>query len=109
MPLDTVFHALADPTRRAVVQRLGSGDAAVTELAAPFDMALPSFMKHLRVLEEGGLVRSEKAGRVRMCALVPETFSVAQTWMNEQRSLREDRTDRLATYVETLTAKETEE
>ncbi len=108
LPLDTVFHALADPTRRAVVRRLGRGDAAVTDLAAPFDMALSSFMKHLRVLEEGGLVRSEKAGRVRTCALVPEAFSLAQTWMDEQRSLWEGRTDHLAAYVETLAAKEME-
>ncbi|WP_299399813.1 helix-turn-helix transcriptional regulator, partial [Pelagibius sp.] len=67
--LDTVFRALADPTRRAVIQRLNRGPASVTELAEPFDMALPSFLQHLKVLEESGLVRSKKVGRVRTCSV----------------------------------------
>ncbi len=109
VPLDTVFHALADPTRRAVIHRLSTGQASVTELAGPFDMALPSFMKHLRVLEESGLVSSEKTGRVRTCAIVPEAITVAGTWLAEQRALWEGRADRLADYAETLAAKESQE
>ncbi len=100
--LDGVFHALADPTRRAVLSRLGRGSAAVSELAAPFDMALPSFLKHLKVLEESGLVRSEKAGRVRTYELVPKRLAMAEQWMAEQRSLWEARLDRLDTYLEQM-------
>ena len=72
--LDAIFHALADPTRRAVIQRLGEGPATVSELAEPFDMALPSFMKHVRVLEGTGLVRSRKLGRIRTCVLDRENL-----------------------------------
>ncbi|CAG9179349.1 ArsR/SmtB family transcription factor [Cupriavidus pinatubonensis] len=105
-PLDQVFLALGDPTRRAVVTRLGLGAASVKELAAPFAMALPSFLKHLSVLERSGLVRSHKQGRVRMCELEPATLQAAETWMAEQRAIWEARTDRLADYVEALHAKE---
>jgi DNA-binding transcriptional ArsR family regulator len=97
--LDVIFQALADPTRRAVLGRLGSGPASVTELARPFDMALPSFMKHIRVLEGGGLIRTRKAGRVRTCALEQRTLAVAEAWLAEQRALWEGRTDRLERFV----------
>lgn len=100
--LDSVFGALADPTRRAVVQRLGRGPASVKELAAPFRMALPSFMKHIAVLEQSGLVRSEKVGRVRTCRMEPKPLRSAEVWMAEQRALWEGRTDRLVDFVEGL-------
>lgn len=99
--LDAAFHALADPTRRAVLSRLASGPAPVTELAKPFSMGLPSFMKHLRVLEKDGLISSEKAGRVRTCRVNAERLTAAENWLSEQRTLWQARTDRLADYVET--------
>lgn len=98
--LDTAFHALSDPTRRAVIHRLMSGPAAVKELAAPFDMGLPSFMKHLRVLEDSGLIGSEKVGRVRTCHVKAEQLATAESWLGEQRALWEGRADRLVDYVE---------
>lgn len=104
--LDSVFHALADPTRRAVIQRLGQRSATVSELAEPFDMALPSFMKHIGVLEASGLIGSKKVGRVRTCKIKPKTLAAAETWLNEQRALWEGRIDRLAEYAETLTSEE---
>lgn len=99
--LDAAFHALADPTRRAVINRLANGPAPVTELAKPFTMGLPSFMKHLRVLEEDGLISSEKIGRVRTCRVNAERLAAAESWLSEQRTLWQARTDRLADYVET--------
>ena len=98
--LDAAFHALADPTRRAVVNRLTHGPAPVSELAAPFAMGLPSFMKHLKVLEDDGLIRSEKIGRVRTCRLDAERLAAAETWLGEQLRLWQGRADRLADYVE---------
>lgn len=100
-PLDAVFHALADPTRRAVIGRLARGPAPVKELAEPFDMGLPAFMKHLRVLENDGLIRSEKIGRVRICRVRAERLATAETWLSEQRALWQASADRLADYVET--------
>lgn len=100
--LDRVFQALADPTRRAVLQRLSSGTAAVSELAEPFDMALPSFMQHLKVLEGCGLVRSRKAGRVRTYRLSPRPLRAAEGWIAEQRALWERRLDQLDRYLEAL-------
>jgi DNA-binding transcriptional ArsR family regulator len=100
--LSDVFYALADPTRRAIVSALGRGPESVSTLAAPFDMALPSFMKHLCVLERSGVIRSNKAGRVRTCELVPKSLSQAQRWMAEQRAVWEAHTDRMAHFVETL-------
>jgi DNA-binding transcriptional ArsR family regulator len=100
--LSEVFNALADPTRRAIVGVLGRGPASVSELAAPFEMALPSFMKHLTVLERSGLVRSSKAGRVRTCALVPKTLTQAERWMAQQRAVWEARSDRMAAFAERL-------
>lgn len=98
--LDSAFHALADPTRRAVIARLISGPAAVKELADPFDMGLPSFMKHIKVLEESGLIHSEKVGRVRTCRIQAEQLAAAESWLSEQRAIWEARADRLADYVE---------
>jgi DNA-binding transcriptional ArsR family regulator len=103
--LDHVFGALADPTRRAILARLGEGEASVGELARPFAMALPSLMKHIRVLEAGGLVESEKSGRVRTCRLKPAAMTNAVNWLVEQRALWEARLDRLEAYVTTIEKK----
>src|SRR5215475_9317545 len=92
--LDDVFGALADPTRRAILARLGEGEASVGELARPFAMALPSLMKHIRVLEAGGLVESQKSGRVRTCRLKPAAMTHAERWLVEQRAVWEARLDR---------------
>lgn len=100
--LDRVFHALADPTRRAVIERLGSGPTATSELARPFDMALPSFTQHLGVLERSGLVVSSKQGRVRTYSLAARPLETAEHWMATQRQIWERRLDRLDTYVEGL-------
>lgn len=93
--LDAAFHALADPTRRAVLGRLGSGDATISELAAPFDMALPSFMKHIGVLERSRLIVSRKNGRVRTCALDREGIIAAERWFGEQHLLWQTRYSKL--------------
>ena len=100
--LDRAFRALADPTRRAVLERLARGPAAVTELARPFDMALPSFTQHLGVLEDSGLVRSRKAGRVRTYELAPDGLRAAEQWMARQRALWERRLDQLDALLVTL-------
>jgi DNA-binding transcriptional ArsR family regulator len=106
-PLNVVFQALADPTRRAVLGRLGEGPASISELAEPFDMALPSFMKHIRILESGGLVRTHKVGRVRTCAIEKASLALAESWLSEQRALWEARTDRLEQFVVQAQEKET--
>ena len=100
--LTDVFYALADPTRRAIVGALGRGPASVSALAAPFEMALPSLMKHLSVLERSGVIRSRKVGRVRTCELRPQTLTQAEQWMARQRAIWESRTDRLAALAEQL-------
>lgn len=97
--LDDVFAALSDPTRRGVVVTLGRGPASVGELASTSTMTLPSFMKHLRVLERCGLIRSTKAGRVRTCTLDRERLGAIDGWLAEQRAVWEDRTDRLEQFV----------
>ncbi|MYZ50461.1 ArsR/SmtB family transcription factor [Propylenella binzhouense] len=97
--LDGLFLALSDPTRRAVLARLGEGPASVSELARPFDMALPSFLKHVRLLEATGFIRTRKAGRVRTATLRPEAFAAAEGWLAAQRALWEARTDRLELFV----------
>ena len=97
--LDTVFAALADPTRRAVLGRLGLGPASIGELAEPFDMALPSFMKHVRFLEGSGLIRTGKHGRVRTCMLERQRLAVVEGWLAEQRAIWEARADRLEAFV----------
>lgn len=102
--LDRVFRALADPTRRAVLRRLSGGIASVGQLAEPFDMALPSFLQHLRMLEDCGLVRSRKSGRVRTYQLSPAPLKAAEGWMSEQRAHWERRLDRLDRYLEELEA-----
>ncbi|GAA0945835.1 ArsR/SmtB family transcription factor [Virgisporangium aurantiacum] len=93
--LDGVFVALADPTRRGVIRRLGRGPTSVGELARAFPMTLPSFMKHVRMLESAGLIRTAKAGRVRTCALNRERLAVVDDWLAEERRIWEERTDRL--------------
>lgn len=100
--LDRLFTALGDPTRRAILTRLARGDASVSELAEPHGMALPSFLKHLQKLEEAGLIRSSKEGRIRSCALAPEAFAPIQDWLAEQRVLWEARLDRLDDYIANL-------
>jgi len=104
--LTDVFYALADPTRRAIVGVLGKGPASVSALAAPFAMALPSFMKHLAVLERSGVIRSNKIGRVRTCELRPKTLSRAEHWLGAQRAMWEARSDRMAAFVEKLHQKD---
>lgn len=106
--LGNVFQALADPTRRAVIQRLGTGPASTKELAEPFKMALPSFMQHLTTLENSGLIASKKIGRIRTWQIDEEKLDAVETWMREQRMLWEARTDRFANYVEALYEKESE-
>lgn len=97
--LDHVFRALGDPTRRAVLSRLSAGPAPVSELARPFDIALPSFTQHLDVLEQCGLVRSRKVGRVRTYRLVPQPLKAAERWMVRQRDVWERRLDQLDHYL----------
>jgi len=99
--LDGIFQALADPTRRAVLGRLGKGPASISDLAKPFDMALPSFMKHIRFLEDSGLIRTRKEGRVRTCAIRKRPFATVETWLSAQRAVWEARTDRLERFVTT--------
>lgn len=100
--LDRVFHALADPTRRAVLVRLSRGTATVSELAEPFSMALPSFLQHLKVLADSDLVRSRKDGRVRTYKLSPRPLRLAEDWMAEQRALWERRLDQLDQFLESI-------
>lgn len=98
-PLDGIFQALADPTRRAVLGQLGKGPASISDLARPFDMALPSFMKHIHLLEESGWIRTRKKGRVRTCALEKKPFAAVESWLDAQRALWEARTDRLERFA----------
>lgn len=100
--LDLLFHALADPARRSMVERLSRGPAPVSELARPLPMSLPSVMQHLGVLEAAGLVRSEKIGRVRTCAIDSGALSRAEQWINARRIEWEHRLDRLGDYLKTL-------
>ena len=100
--LDRLFHALSDPARRAMVERLSRGPAPVSELARPLPMSLPAAMQHLSVLEAAGLVRSEKIGRVRTCAIEPSALGQAERWINARRSEWEHRLDRLGDYLKTL-------
>ena len=100
--VDRVFRALSDPTRRAVVARLTAGPAPVGELAKPFAMALPSFLQHLAVLEESGIVRTKKSGRVRHCRLVPASLAKAENWLGAQRTMWERRLDQLDNYLTEL-------
>src|SRR5213075_2141193 len=97
--IDGVFRALSDPTRRQVLARLSRSPASVSKLAEPFDMALPSFVAHLRVLEGCGLVRSRKAGRVRTYEIAPKRLKLAEDWLGQQRTLWERRLDQLDAYL----------
>ena len=103
---DEVFHALSSPTRRKVLERLSVGPATVSELAAPFDMQLPSFVQHLSVLEQSRLVKSKKRGRVRTYELAPERMKVAEDWLSQRRQEWESRLDRFDAYVRQLKEKE---
>jgi len=103
---DDVFYALSNATRRKVLEQLRAGPATVSELAAPFDMKLPSFVQHLAVLEQGQLVKSEKRGRVRTYQIVPKRFKVAEDWLSEQRKAWEVRLDRFDRYVIQLKERE---
>src|SRR3954468_2715500 len=105
---DKVFHALSNPTRRKVLERLSVGPATVSELAARFDMQLPSFVQHLSVLERSRLVRSTKRGRVRTYEIAPERLAVAEDWLTERRRVWEARLDRFERYVKELKEKEAE-
>jgi DNA-binding transcriptional ArsR family regulator len=104
--LDRLFHALADTTRRAIVMRLSQGPASVTELSKPFEMAMPTLLQHIRVLEDSGLVGTRKVGRVRTCEIKQEAFAATQTWLEKQRALWDSRLDRLEAYAASLQAKE---
>src|SRR5262245_8123455 len=99
---DDVFYALSNATRRKVLEQLSVGPATVSELAAPFDMQLPSFVQHLSVLEQSRLVKSKKRGRVRTYEIVPKRFKVAEDWLTERRQLWEARLDRFDKYVKHL-------
>ena len=103
---DDVFYALSNPTRRKVLEQLSAGPATVSELAAPFDMKLPSFVQHLAVLEDSRLVKSKKRGRVRTYEIAPERFKVAEGWLAARRQEWEARLDRFDEYVEQLKQKE---
>jgi DNA-binding transcriptional ArsR family regulator len=100
--LSLLFHALADPTRRSILTRLAERPAAVTDLAGPTGLRLPTVMRHLSVLEEAGLIASTKDGRVRTCAIVPEALEPVRSWIDEQRAIWEARLDRLDAFVMTM-------
>ena len=100
--LDRAFQALSDPVRRGILGRLSRGSASVSELAQPFSISLPAVMQHLKALEDSGLVRSEKKGRVRTVRLEPKTLAAAESWIGERRSEWEARHDRFETYVRSL-------
>lgn len=104
--VDQIFRALSDPTRRNVLERLTARPASVSELAAPYQMALPSFVEHLKVLETSGLVRSHKAGRVRTYELAPDQLKLAEDWLGRQRNVWARRLDRFDAYVMSLKEEE---
>ena len=104
--VDDVFYALSNATRRQVLEHLSTGPATVSELAAPFDMKLPSFVQHLSVLEQSRLVKSKKRGRVRTYEIAPERFTVVEDWLTARRQLWEARLDRFDEYVKQLKEKE---
>jgi DNA-binding transcriptional ArsR family regulator len=103
-----VFYALSNATRRGVLEQLALGPATVSELAAPFDMKLPSFVQHLSVLEQSRLVKSRKQGRVRTYELAPDRFKVAEDWLAARRRIWEERLDRFDDYINQLKAKESD-
>jgi DNA-binding transcriptional ArsR family regulator len=97
--MDRIFHALSDPSRRVIVERLSRGSASVSELARPLPMSLPAVVQHLQVLETSGLVRTEKVGRVRTCRLEPAALRPVEQWIGARRSTWERRLDRLGDYL----------
>lgn len=99
LEVDLIFQALADPSRRAMVDRLSRGPASVSELAAPLAMSLPAVVQHLHVLQDSGLVSSHKRGRVRTCQIQPAALSTAERWIAERRTIWEERLDRLGDYL----------
>lgn len=98
--LDRTFHALSDPTRRAMVQRLSRGPASVSELAKPLSISLPAVMQHLQVLEASGIVHTAKVGRVRTCTVEPKMLTIAERWIADRREQWEHKLDRLADYLD---------
>ncbi len=106
--LSRLFHALADPTRRAILTRLAAEPARVSDLAGPTGLRLPTVMRHLSVLEEAGLIATAKDGRTRTCALVPEALAPARDWMEQQRAIWDSRLDRLEAFVTTMMKDQTE-
>lgn len=104
--LDRSFQALGDPTRRALVERLALGPATVSDLAAPLPMSLPAVMGHLKVLEEAGLVYSEKRGRVRTCRIDPKMLAQVESWVTERRRMWERNLDRLGAFLEDTKTKD---
>jgi len=108
VPLDHVFRALADPTRRVIVERLSRGSASVSELAAPLDMSLSAVLQHLQVLETSGLLRSEKVGRVRICHIEPAVLTAVERWIADRRTSWERRLDRLGEVLAEQLANESE-
>jgi DNA-binding transcriptional ArsR family regulator len=100
MQLDDTFRALADPTRRAMVERLSRGPVAVSELAQPLDMSLAAVVQHVQVLEDTGVIRTEKIGRVRTCRLEPRGLEGAERWIAKRRALWERRLDRLGAFLD---------
>ena len=105
--LNTVFLALADPTRRAVLRRLGQGPSSVSELSAPFNMALPPFMKHIRTLENAGLIVTRKDGRVRTCEINPARYAEVERWLVDQRNDWASRYRKLDALLDTLKGQKT--
>ena len=103
--LDMAFSALADPTRRAIVARLCEGPRSVSELSEPFEMALPSLLKHVRVLERSGLVSTAKTGRVRTCRIEPQALQATQDWLREHIRAWEERLDRMEAHIERMKRK----
>jgi DNA-binding transcriptional ArsR family regulator len=100
--LNAMFQALADPTRRRMVERLTEGPASVSELARPFDMSLPAIVQHLKVLEDSGLVTTEKVGRVRTCTIDTGALTMAEKWINDRRIGWENRLDRLGAFLDQM-------
>src|ERR1700683_3444576 len=105
--LDRVFHALADPGRRLMLERLGRGPPSVSELRRPLSMSLAAVVQRVQILEASGLVRTQKTGRTRTCSLNPVTLRSAEHWISERRTLIERRLDRLGTYLEETAAPST--
>ena len=99
-PLDLAFQALADPARRSIVERLTKGPASVSELAKPLPMSLPAVMLHLKVLEDSGLIKTQKVGRVRTCRIEAQSFSQAERWIAERRQMWERNLDRLGAFLD---------